>query len=357
MKQLQIALEQQYAGSDNLRKIAEICPQAKTVIFRIKERYPLIRKLRGFLRRILPFSAYQPLEKYLDLFAEKQVLTWTNPLTDSSDLSNVLLFPPGVENNIAEQLVRKCQPQWVHSVTTGIDKIPELPKGGLLSSSKGVHSKRIAEFTLGLIFASAKNIMQHTLQTRSKVWKSLPSRQISGAKLGIVGLGSIGTEIAKLGKAVGMEVSAIRRTSEKPEYVDKIFLPEELPLLLKESDYIVLSVPLTPKTHHLIAEKELSLMKPSACLINICRGAIVDEDALYKALKTFKISFACIDVFQDEKPISKNSRFYTLPNILITSFSAYFSNDSVEQVMNLFFENLRRFCNNEDLLSRSEQNA
>jgi len=353
MKTLQIALEKQYAVEKNLNRIAQIAPQAKIAIFRIGERYPLIRKLRGMLRRFLPYSAYQPLEKYLDPFAELQTLSWTNPPIRSSEMSNVLLFPPGLAGSIGEQLLKEYPPQWIHSVTTGVDKIPKLPTGGILSSSKGVHSKRIAEFTLGLIFASAKNVSQHTLQTHNKFWKSLPSRQISGAKLGIVGLGSIGTEIAKLGKAVGMEVSAIRRTSEKPEYVDKILLPEELHLLLDESDYIVLSVPLTPKTHHLIGEKEFSLMKPSACLINICRGAIIDEDALYQALNASKIRAACIDVFQDEKPLPKNSRFYALPNILITSFSAYFSSDSVEQVMDLFFENLRRFCNNEDLLSVS----
>ncbi len=353
MKTLQIALEKQYAVEKNLTRIAQIAPQAKIATFRIEERYPLIRKLRGMLRRILPYSAYQPLEKYLDPFAELQTLSWTNPPIRSSEMSNILLFPPGLAGSIGEQLLKEYPPQWIHSVTTGVDRILPLAKNAILTSSKGVHSKRIAEFTLGLIFAMAKNIVQHTLQTRNKVWKSLPSRQISGAKLGIVGLGSIGSEIARLGKTVGMEVWATRQNSEKPDFVDKILAPEELPLLLKESDYIVLSVPLTPKTRHLIGAKELSLMKPSACLINICRGAVIDEDALYDALKHSKIHGACIDVFLDEKPLPRNSRFYQLPNLLITGFSAYFSSDSVEQVMNLFFENLRRFCNNEELLSVS----
>ncbi len=354
MKQIRITLEQHYATPYNLNRIAEICPDAQIAIFSIGERYPLARKLRGLLRRILPFSVYEALAKDLDPIAEKQVLTWTKAIPLDSDVSNILLFPPGVGTDVAKQLIAEIQPQWVHSIPTGVDKIPKLPYGALLSSSKGVHSRRIAEFVMGMIFASAKNVSQHTLQTRSRIWKSLPSQQIRGAKLGVIGLGSIGTEIAKLGRAVGMEVWAMRQNIAPSDVADKVFPPEELPRLLKECDYIVLSVPLTPKTHHLIGEKEFRLMKPSSCLINICRGAVIDEDALYNALKSSTIRAAYIDVFQDEKPIAKNSRFYDLPNLLITSFSAYYSHDSVQQVMDLFFKNLRRFYNSENLLSTSE---
>lgn len=352
MKTLQVALEKQYAVKKNLNRIARIAPQAEISVFQIRERYPNIRKIRGLLRRILPFPAYQPLEKYIDPLADAQILSWIKPPRISSETDNVLLFPPGLGGNIAEQLVKEFPPQWIHSVTTGVDRILPLVKDAVLTSSKGVHSKRIAEFTLGLIFAMAKNIVQHTLQSHKKIWKSLRSQPIHGSRLGIVGLGSIGSEIARLGKAVGMEVWATRQKSEPSQFVDKILKPEELPVLLKESDYVVLCVPLTPKTRHLIGAKELSLMKRSACLINICRGAVIDEDALYDALR-HSILEACIDVFRDEKPLPKNSRFYQLPNLLITSFSAYFSADSVEQVMNLFFENLKRFSCDEPLLSVS----
>jgi phosphoglycerate dehydrogenase-like enzyme len=94
---------------------------------------------------------------------------------------------------------------------TGVDRIPSLPAELLLSNSRGVHSLRIAEFTISLIFALAKNIPQHTSQTNRKIWKSLPSGMIQGTRLGILGLGSIGAEIARLGKAVGMEVWAIKK--------------------------------------------------------------------------------------------------------------------------------------------------
>ena len=179
----------------------------------------------------------------------------------------------------------------------------------------------------------------------------LPSKTIKGARLGVVGLGSIGTEIAKIGKHCGMEVWATKRKVTPVEFVDCLLPAEELHYLLRESDYVVLAVPLTKETHNLIGKVELDMMKSTACLINICRGAVVDEDALYYALKNKSIQAACIDVFKDEKPLPRCSRFYKLPNVLITSWSAWKSSDSADQQMNLFFNNLKRFINGEPLLS------
>jgi phosphoglycerate dehydrogenase-like enzyme len=140
-----------------------------------------------------------------------------------------------------------------------------------------------------------------------------------------------------------MEVWGTKRKVEHLAFVDRVLSPEDLPHLLREADYVVLAVPLMPETRHLIGEKEFNLMRPSSCLINICRGAVVDEEALYRTLKASRIRGACVDVFHDEKPIPKSSRFYTLPNLLITSFSAYCSTDSLDQVMDRFFEKLKLF--------------
>jgi phosphoglycerate dehydrogenase-like enzyme len=334
-----------------MEEIAQSSPGARTAVFAIRQQYPLIRKIRGFFRRILPYYLYDPLSNVLDLPSESQKLLWINPPVSSSHMNNILLFPPGLESKVAERLLREYRPHWVHSVTTGIDRIPQLPKGTLLTSSRGVHSLRIAEFTLGLVFALAKNIPVHTLQTRSRAWKTLPSVKIKGSRLGIVGLGSIGTEIARLANAVGMRVWATKRRVTNLNFVDRVLPPEGLHCMLREADYVVLSVPLTQETRNLIGREELNMMKPSAYLINVSRGAIVDENSLYHALKNSNIRGACIDVFQDEKPLPKNSRFYGLPNLLVTSFSAYYSADSVNQVMDLFFENLRRFKAGEPLLS------
>ena len=114
---------------------------------------------------------------------------------------------------------------------------------------------------------------------------------------------------------------------------------------------MVLAIPLTSQTKNLFGSAELDLMKSTASLINICRGAVVNEDCLYQALKNRSIRGACIDVFQDEKPLPRNSRFYKLPNILITSFSTYYSQESGDDQMNLFFDNLERFVSDKPLLN------
>jgi phosphoglycerate dehydrogenase-like enzyme len=266
-------------------------------------------------------------------------------------MATILLYPLGLDYYAAERLLAELSPCWIHSITTGIEQIPLLPSGVLLTNSRGIHSLRIAEFTIGLIFALAKNIPQHTFQTRGRIWKPLPSEMIQGSRLGIVGLGSIGTEVARLGKAVGMEVWAIKREVTKVDFVDRVLSPKELPCFLSQVDYVVLAVPLSKETRNLIGKEEFNMMKPTACLINISRGRVVNENSLYQALRSGSIHAACIDVFQDEKPLPRNSRFYKLPNLLITGYSAYYSGDSTDQIMDLFFENLGRFVIGEPLLN------
>jgi phosphoglycerate dehydrogenase-like enzyme len=201
----------------------------------------------------------------------------------------------------------------------------------------------------------AKNIPEHSLQTRQRSWKALPSMNIRGSRLGIVGLGSIGKEVARLGKAMDMEVWGIKRELTDVDFVDRVFPPTGLPSLLCEADYVVLSLPLTEETRHLIGEAELGMMKPSSCLINVSRGAVVDEDALYQALKKSRIRGACMDVFRNERPLPRNSRFYGLPNLLVTSYSAYDSAESPRQLMDRFFENLRRFNEGRPFVPESDQ--
>lgn len=351
MKNLQIGLEARYATKENLERIAQVAPGAKAAVFSVEPLYPLMGKIRGALRRLLPFYLYDPLSKPIDSPAEAQKLLWRRPPVSSLDTENILLFPPGLGRSAAEALLRECPPRWVHSIMTGVDRIPPLPKEALLTSSRGVHSRRIAEFTMGLIFALAKNIPEHTLQTRRRSWKTLPSRMVEGSCLGIVGLGSIGSETARLAKKVGMEVWAVKRRMTEADFVDRVLPPEGLHRLLQKADYVVLSVPLTRETRMLIGKEELDVMKPSAVLINVSRGAVVDETALYRALKHSQIRRACIDVFEDERPLPRNSRFYRLPNLLVTSFSAFSTAVSGDEVMDLFFENLGRFNRGEALLS------
>jgi len=349
VKKLHIALERQYASPENLARIEQIASGSNVSIFAIHDKYPLIKKIRGLFRRVIPFDYYLKLARKLDPLAEAQKLDLPEKLSSSSESTSILLFPPGLEPSAANQLVTLYNPVWVHSITTGIERVPQLSSGAIVTNSRGVHSRRIAEFTLGLILAMGKNIPQHATQTKKRIWGSIPSEEIEGSRVGIVGLGSIGIEIAKICKAIGMEVWATKRELIESECVDRLLPADGLSLLLSESDYVVLAVPLTKSTRHLINREKIALMKPNACLINISRGSLIDEDALYEALKNLRIRGAGLDIFEDEKPLPRNSRFYQLPNLLTTSYSAYYSKDSSAQLLELFFKNLQRFASDEPL--------
>ena len=355
MNNLEVAIMKRYANRRNLDKIVQVAPEAKITLFDLRKRHLILFLIREVLRHILPYTVYKFFPEKLDELCEKQKLLWIHSPANSADIKTVLLFPPNVEHNVAEELQSRLNPSWIHSIATGIDRLPSIPKSTLVTSSRGLHSGRIAEFVMGLIFALAKNLPEHINLNRKRVWKALPSKMIRGAKIGIVGLGRIGTEIAKIGKACGMEVWATKRKLSTVEFVDCLLPSEELPYMLREVDYVVLAIPLTKDTYHLIGKAEFDIMKSTACLINICRGAVVDEDFLYDALKNKRIKAACIDVFKNEKPLPKNSRFYKLQNMLITSWSAWKSADSAEQQMDLFFNNLKRFVSDKPLLSLADK--
>ncbi len=168
-------------------------------------------------------------------------------------------------------------------------------------------------------------------------------------------MGSIGREVARLAKAFGMRVVATRRSAkrlERARYVDMIFPREQLRRLLAESDFVALTLPFTPETNKLIGEEELRTMKPTAYLINISRGDIVDEEALIRALEEDWIAGAGLDVFTTE-PLPTDSRLWELSNVI---FSPHISGGgssggNVVPATKLFSENLRRYLSGKKLLN------
>jgi phosphoglycerate dehydrogenase-like enzyme len=355
MNNLEVAMMKRYASRRNLDRIFRLAPEAKITLFDIRRSHLKLFLVREVFRRILPYTVYTLFPEKLDELCEKQKLKWIHSPANSANNKTVLLFPPVVEPSVAEELQYRLNPSWIHSIATGIDRLPSIPESTLITSPQGLHSIRVAEFTMALIFALAKNLPEHINLNRKKVWKALPSKMISGAKVGIVGLGKIGKEIAKICKACGMKVWATKRNVNSYDFVDRLLPPAELHNMLREVDYVVLAVPLIEETRNLIGKAEFEMMKSTACLINICRGAVVDEDSLYDALKHKRIRGACIDVFLNERQLPKNSRFYKLSNILITSWSAWYSDESDDQRMDLFFNNLERFIVGKPLLNIADK--
>jgi glyoxylate reductase len=195
-------------------------------------------------------------------------------------------------------------------------------RGILVTNTPGILIKTTADFAFALLLAAARRVVEADRYTRQGRWKTwgpqvLLGQDVYEATLGVVGLGGVGLEVAKRGRGFGMRVLYCE-TARKPKEERRYGLAYvELEQLLAESDFVSLHTPLTPETHHLIGERELALMKPTAVLVNTARGAIVDQRALWRFLKERRIAAAAIDVSEQE-PIAPDDPLLGLDNVIIT---------------------------------------
>ena len=252
--------------------------------------------------------------------------------------------------------------RWIHAPTAAVHQFmfPELLNSDvILTNSTEVHGPVVAEHVIALIFALAKKIPQAALLQERKAWGQEAMwnhgqhlREIGGATLGLIGVGSIGRRVARMASALGMRVIAVREHVEKPipEGVEAVFAPAELEKVLGQSDFVVLAVPLLPATQGLINGERLAVMKPGAFLINVGRGAQVDELALAEALRRRSIAGAALDVFEHE-PLPQDSPLWDLDNLLITPHTAGLTDKLWNRHYELFSENLRRYLSHQPLLS------
>jgi phosphoglycerate dehydrogenase-like enzyme len=251
--------------------------------------------------------------------------------------------------------------RWIHAPTAAVHQLlfPELVSSDVvLTNAREVHGPVVAEHVIALIFALAKKIPQAVrLQQRrtwgqDAIWNDGPRpREVAGATLGLVGLGSIGRNVARIASALGMRVIAVREHPEKerPGGLSEVYAPAQLNQLLSQSNYVVLAAPLTYATRGLINADRLAAMRPDAYLINVGRGPQVDETALADALRSRRIAGAALDVFEHE-PLPPESPLWELENLLITPHTAGLTEKLWERHYGLFSENLRRYLKHEPLL-------
>jgi D-2-hydroxyacid dehydrogenase (NADP+) len=221
----------------------------------------------------------------------------------------------------------------------------------MITGVSGIHATPIGEFILQFMLMFAKGAPQCFQMKQKREWRRFPPTTLRGRTVGIVGLGHIGREAARLSKAFGMKVIATRRSTKKAgtaRYVDRLLPAGQLPLLLKESDFVVIATPHTSETHHLIGEKELNMMKSTAYIINIARGGIIDEAALVKALEEKRIAGAGLDVTERE-PLPAESRLWDFPNVILSPHVSGGMEDYMGQATELFCENLRRYLDGKKL--------
>ena len=181
--------------------------------------------------------------------------------------------------------------------------------------------------------------------------------EVAAATIGLVGLGSIGRNVAQSASAMGMKVIAVREHPDKPkpEHVDEVFPSSRLNEMLGKSDYVVLSPPLTPATKGMIGRDQLAAMKADGFLINVGRGPLLNEEALVDALRNHKIAGAALDVF-DQEPLPPESPLWDLDNLLITPHTGGMTEKLWERHYSVFAENLRRFLADEPLLALVDKN-
>lgn len=204
----------------------------------------------------------------------------------------------------------------------GIDNIDveaAKEKGIIVLNTPEAPAIAVAELTMGLLISLARMIPRADKSMKEGRWakKEFVGWQLNGKTLGVVGLGNIGEKVARLAKAFGMKILITKRTPPPPEILKELEAEfVSLDELLKRSDIISLHVPLTPQTHHMIGEREIQLMKDGAFIINTSRGAIIDEKALFNALKSGKLGGAALDVYEEEPP--KDYSLMKLPNVVCT---------------------------------------
>jgi D-2-hydroxyacid dehydrogenase (NADP+) len=260
-----------------------------------------------------------------------------------------------------EQIAAAKKLRWIHSTAAAVHQLifPELVHSDIvLTNAREVHGPVVAEHVIALIFALAKKIpdsvglQEKHVWGQQILWDELPRvREVAGATVGMVGLGSIGRPVVKSAKALGMRVIAVREHPEKgSEGADAVFRPAQINEVFRQADYIVLAAPVTASTKALVNAERLALMKPDACLINVGRGPLVDEPALAAALREKKIGGAALDVFPKE-PLAADSPLWDVPNLLITPHTAALTDKLWERQYLLFAENLRRYLNGQQLLA------
>jgi phosphoglycerate dehydrogenase-like enzyme len=249
--------------------------------------------------------------------------------------------------------------RWLQYSSGGVDGllatgILDAGSGVTVTTAAGIYASTISEYVFGSMLMFNRTwpemvrLQDRHVWPRSAHWYNLGGRELGDQTLGIIGMGSIGRRIAQLGKAFGMHVLATSRTlrtqsQQKDDVdVDQYYSLEHLHEMLHECDYVVLSVPLTRETEHLIGEEELRAMRPHAYLINVARGQIVDEQALIRGLQSGWIAGAGLDVVEEE-PLAANSPLYALPNVILTPHISGLSVHYEKRLMELFADNLRRY--------------
>lgn len=282
-----------------------------------------------------------------DAFEIVDVPAGAKPSADQCARAEVVLamgLPPGV-------LAEMPRLKWVQSMTAGVDHWlarKDLPGALALTAARGTHRIQMPENILGALFHITKHYHQIALAQNASKWQRSVSTTLAGKTLGILGLGAIGQELARKASALEMRVIGTKRTAAPLPHVDRVYPGDAVDEVLAQSDFVVLLLPVTPKTENMFNRALLSRMRKDAWLINFARGALIVDDDLMGAVKDKVIAGAVLDVFRTE-PLPAEHAFWTTPGIMVLPHIGGLHPERNDIVAELFADNARRLLAHEPL--------
>jgi phosphoglycerate dehydrogenase-like enzyme len=280
---------------------------------------------------------------------------------DLSDVEVLLRGP--LPQPIFDRLLSRCpRLMWVHSATAGVERVltpAALERGIAITNARGVFSDPIAEYVMLMILAISRRLPQLLELQRERTWQPLEGRAMADITVGVVGLGSIGRRVAELALHFGSRVIATRRQPAAELELRgqaEVLAAEELPELMSRSDFIVLALPLTSGTEGMFDDELLLHAKRGAWLVNVARGALIDDRALLRAVREGPLGGAILDAFRDE-PLPSDSPFYGHANVIVTPHTSWSSGRVLDRSIELFCQNVERFRTGQPLLNLVDPRA
>jgi phosphoglycerate dehydrogenase-like enzyme len=299
-------------------------------------------------------------ERLRQRFPEIQFI---HALSDAEAASGIETIDIALASRLSPAMVERApRLRWVHSTAAAVANLLPLrdfaTRGILVSNSRGIQAITIAEHVMGglLVLSRRFNLMLEAQRERRWIQNELCSEawpwSLNGKKMVVLGLGTIGLEVARRAHAFGMRVTGIRRRVNQtaPDFVDSVVGPDRLKDALRGADVAVISAPFTPETDRLIQAEHIALLNRGAIIVNVARGKIIEESALHEALRSGWLGGAVLDVFERE-PLDPASPLWSLPNVIVSPHSSGFRPDHWDEVIDLFSENLQRFQRGEMLLN------
>ena len=277
--------------------------------------------------------------------------------SESAKCHLLVSYGDGIDKSLINQLNDLV---WIHVLSAGMNLLPIeqiRERNILLTNVGGIHKVPMAEYTLSVILNLTHRMYHYYDLQKKRCWESwIEIEEAYGKTVGIIGLGNIGSEIAKYCKLLSMNVIGTRINYNKPvSYVDHIYAPEELNLLLQQSDFVVLTVPLTNITRDLISYKQLNEMKKTAYLINISRGGVVNENALVKAIFNKEIAGAVLDIVNQE-PLQEGSVLWSIDNLFITPHISGRSPEYLNRAFEIMLRNIDLYKQEKELENKFDFN-